>query len=352
MASFLEDNADLRYYLDKGIDWAALAALAEQGFRQADGFKTPPRRSLFTARSREMVGTFAAEEVAPHAAELDRAGVRFADGEAQFPPRLAAIFDKHPRAGAARPVAAARARRHERAGAALLRVRRAAGARRRVGDGAQRLPRRDRAGDDGAVDVRGHDRARPGDRANRQDALARRDRRDRQPGAPGAAWTSPSPTPAATWRRCARRRRATRPGSWFITGQKIFITSGHGKYHFVIARTGTRRTTGSTGCRCSWCARSATARTAGASGCVTIDRLEEKMGQHASATAALRFDAHAGRAGGPAGRRLPPDARAHQPRAHRRRLRVDRPVRGGAAPGARLCERAAVDGSHASIATS
>ncbi len=41
-----------------------------------------------------MVGTFAAEEVAPHAAELDRAGVRFADGEAQFPPRLAAIFDK------------------------------------------------------------------------------------------------------------------------------------------------------------------------------------------------------------------------------------------------------------------
>ena len=41
-----------------------------------------------------MVGTFAAEEVAPHAAEIDRAGVRFADGEAEFPPRLAAIFDE------------------------------------------------------------------------------------------------------------------------------------------------------------------------------------------------------------------------------------------------------------------
>ena len=26
-------------------------------------------------------------------------------------------------------------------------------------------------------------------------------------------------------------------GNWFVTGQKIFITSGHGKYHFVIART-------------------------------------------------------------------------------------------------------------------
>src|SRR5262249_47392048 len=27
-------------------------------------------------------------------------------------------------------------------------------------------------------------------------------------------------------------------GNWTLTGQKIFITSGHGKYHFVIARTG------------------------------------------------------------------------------------------------------------------
>ena len=26
-------------------------------------------------------------------------------------------------------------------------------------------------------------------------------------------------------------------GSWFVTGQKIFITSGHAKWHYVIART-------------------------------------------------------------------------------------------------------------------
>ncbi len=33
-------------------------------------------------------------------------------------------------------------------------------------------------------------------------------------------------------------------GDWFVSGQKIFITSGHGKYHFVIARTGARRIPG------------------------------------------------------------------------------------------------------------
>ena len=26
-------------------------------------------------------------------------------------------------------------------------------------------------------------------------------------------------------------------GNWFVTGQKIFITSGNGRFHFVIART-------------------------------------------------------------------------------------------------------------------
>ena len=26
-------------------------------------------------------------------------------------------------------------------------------------------------------------------------------------------------------------------GNWTVTGQKIFVTSGHGRYHFVIART-------------------------------------------------------------------------------------------------------------------
>jgi alkylation response protein AidB-like acyl-CoA dehydrogenase len=89
----------------------------------------------------------------------------------------------------------------------------------------------------------------------------------------------------------ALRATATRDaaGNWFITGQKIFITSGHGKYHFVIARTGTLQD-GLDGLS-MFLVR---AFRDGADGrrerLVTIDRLEEKMGQHASATAALRFD--------------------------------------------------------------
>ena len=84
-------------------------------------------------------------------------------------------------------------------------------------------------------------------------------------------------------------------GHWFVTGQKIFITSGHGKYHFVIARTETTRAGGDP--------------FAGLKGLsmflvptyrededgkrvriATLDRLEEKLGHHGSVTASLSFD--------------------------------------------------------------
>ncbi len=47
MASFFEDNDDLRFYFDEGVDWAALAEVTEYGFRTADGFKTGAEAQVF-----------------------------------------------------------------------------------------------------------------------------------------------------------------------------------------------------------------------------------------------------------------------------------------------------------------
>jgi alkylation response protein AidB-like acyl-CoA dehydrogenase len=84
-------------------------------------------------------------------------------------------------------------------------------------------------------------------------------------------------------------------GQWYLTGQKIFISSGHAKYHFVIARS----------------ERSSSPEDpqAGLSGLsmflvhgyedlpdgkrqrfVTMERVEEKLGHHGSVTAALSFE--------------------------------------------------------------
>jgi alkylation response protein AidB-like acyl-CoA dehydrogenase len=84
-------------------------------------------------------------------------------------------------------------------------------------------------------------------------------------------------------------------GAWYVSGQKIFISSGHAKYHFVIAR--------------SEKASGAQDPYAGLGGLsmflvqayedlpdgkrkrfVTLDRVEEKLGHHGSVTAALSFD--------------------------------------------------------------
>jgi 3-(methylthio)propanoyl-CoA dehydrogenase len=41
MASFLTDNDDLRFYLERGLDWDALVEVTEYGYRAPDCFKTP-----------------------------------------------------------------------------------------------------------------------------------------------------------------------------------------------------------------------------------------------------------------------------------------------------------------------
>ncbi len=120
MANFYTDNDDLRWYLERGIDWEPLVRTTEADFRNPGGPKSVDEALAFYRETLEMVGGFVADEIAPHAAELDRDGVRFEGGEALFPPRLAGIFEQIKRARAARAVRAARARRPERAGAALL----------------------------------------------------------------------------------------------------------------------------------------------------------------------------------------------------------------------------------------
>ncbi len=68
MANFLEDNDDLLFYLERGgIDWPAIVALTEQDFKAPQGY-TSVEEALASYRDIvQMVGTFAADEVAPHA---------------------------------------------------------------------------------------------------------------------------------------------------------------------------------------------------------------------------------------------------------------------------------------------
>jgi alkylation response protein AidB-like acyl-CoA dehydrogenase len=111
--------------------------------------------------------------------------------------------------------------------------------------------------------------------------------------------------------RAVGRRDAA--GRWTLTGQKTFITSGHGKYHFVVAKTDlgpavpSLAPSPSTGdgldALSMFLVRAYHDAPDGArTRLVSIDRLEDKLGQHASTTAALSFDGAPGDLVGQPGR--------------------------------------------------
>ena len=297
MANFFEDNPDLQFYLGAGVDWDTLAWVTELGFRHPDGFRDAAQATAFYREVVQSVGAFAADEVAPWAAEIDREGVRFRDGEATFPPRLASIFGKMAEL--------------DLFGLTLPRE---------VGGmnapmllyfiNGEMLARAD-------VSVMAHHGFHGGiamamlvlsmlegstdfDPSNGR--LTRtRWRADIEEIASGRAWGSMDITEPDAGSDMAALRASAAPdadGTWRLTGQKIFITSGHGKYHFVIARTppanGGAPDGGNAGglkdlslflVRAFEDLPDGTRRRH-----ASLDRVEEKLGHHGSATVAITFD--------------------------------------------------------------
>jgi hypothetical protein len=83
-------------------------------------------------------------------------------------------------------------------------------------------------------------------------------------------------------------------GNWYVTGEKIFITSGHGKYHFVVARTEDTDPddpmSGLNGLSMFLVPTYEEDAEGNRTRIVQLSRVEEKLGHHGSATCGLVFD--------------------------------------------------------------
>ncbi|HVR61284.1 MAG TPA: acyl-CoA dehydrogenase family protein [Polyangia bacterium] len=297
MASFLRDNDDLQYYLGEGIDWETVVSVSEMGYRFVDGFKTAAEGVAFYREIAEMVGQFVAEEIAPHAAEIDREGVRFAGGEATFPPRLAGIFRQLGELGL-HGMNLPRELGGMNAPMLLYFV------------NAELLARAD-------ASVMAHHGFHGGtamamlvlsmlEGTTEHDPATGRITRTRWAKeiaeiASGEAWGSMDITESDAGSDMAALRATGEQdaaGNWTLTGQKIFITSGHGKYHFVVARTEAGGSDGAAdGAKGGLHGLSMFMVPAFADGpdgrrtrLAGVDRVEEKLGQHGSATVAITFD--------------------------------------------------------------
>ena len=292
MANYLTDNDDLLYYFEKGIDWKPLVEATERGVESDEAPASTEEAVELYKDIATMVGKFAAEEIAPHVAEIDREGVKLVDGEAVQPAAMDKIFEKiksldlHwlcvPRELGgmnvplllyfinaelfARADVSVMAHHGFHGGMAMAMLMFS------VREGTTKLE-------------------------NNQ-VVETRFRDELEEIASGDAWGTMDITEPDAGSDMARLRAVgeqDEDGNWFVTGQKIFITSGHGKYHFVIARTEKAGDeddpfAGLGGLSFFLVKTYEEDEDGNRKRIVSLDRVEEKLGHHGSCTAALTFE--------------------------------------------------------------
>ena len=294
MASFFQDNDDLRFYFERGIDWASLVEVTEYGYRAPEGFKNPKEAVEFYREVAEMVGELSAEQIHPKTPAIDREHPRIEDGEAVVGPAMTSVFAA---IGGAELHKLCIPRELGGLNAPLL----------LYFLSAEMIARSD-------VSVMTHFSFHGGmamamlaysihEGTTKFDPAAGKIVETRF--APeiaeivaGEAWGCmdiTEPDAGSDMARLRARAVQDEAGEWFVTGQKIFITSGHGKYHFVIARTEEAKDpddpfAGLGGLSMFLVKTYDDLPDGSRRRYVTLERVEEKLGHNGSVTAALAFE--------------------------------------------------------------
>ena len=232
-SNFFTDNDDLKFQLSR-VDWATLVPLLEGPFGDDDAFQDPKEAEAFYLEMLEALGEFAAKEVAPHWRELDEQHPVLENGEVKDPPRMAKVIAGLAELGA---MGLALPRRLGGMNAPLI-----------VSTSFYELLARADVScmshygfhggigqamllyslDEGSYDVE-----------SGRIVKTRFDEQVQRMGA-GLEWGAMVLTePGAGSDLAEIRATATLAddGKWRVSGQKIFITSGHGQHHIVLARS-------------------------------------------------------------------------------------------------------------------
>lgn len=236
MGNFYADNEDLRWYIEKGLAWGPMVRVTEYDDRAPERAATLEEALSGYRDLLDAIGSFSAEQIAPLASAFDREEMKIVDGEIVIPPAMASVFEQMrdlglfglcvPRElgglnaplmlymasieliGRADVSVVAHYGFHGGIAMALLLY--------SVLEGSTTF-------DEAAGKI-----------------AACRFEQEIAEIVTGAAWGSMDITESdAGSDMGALRTTATcdANGQWTVTGTKIFITSGHGKHHVVIART-------------------------------------------------------------------------------------------------------------------
>jgi alkylation response protein AidB-like acyl-CoA dehydrogenase len=279
------DNDDIRFQLERAYNWSEIVPLYERGYTARDGFKDEKEAVEFYRDILENVGKFVGSEVVPQVKKIDENPPRLVDGEVQLSREMQTIFDGFrdmglyglnlPRelGGLNVPLTLyfALAEIIARADVSILG---------HYGfHGGIALALLAYSLEEGSVT---HD--------GEVITGTRFDRAIREIAEGQAFGCMVLTEPDAGSDLAALRTRGVlgKDGRWRVTGQKIFITSGHGQYQLVLAKT--ENTGNGLKDLSLFLVPRLIERDGKTVHNVIVERLEEKMGIHASTTATLTYE--------------------------------------------------------------
>lgn len=293
MANFYEDNQDLQFYVEKEIPWDEIVRVVEFDFKAMDAFQSVEEAKEFYKDILREVGKLSAEEIAPISKIIDEKELEFKNGEVYAPEEFNKIFE-----------------RFKEMGLYGMSIPRELGGMNcpfiMYFINAEMIAR----GDSSVMNHYGFhtgialallkysiEEGTTKFQIDPPRLIETRFQKEIQEIVEGNAWGSMDITePSAGSDMAAIRTYAEQDknGEWYITGQKLFITSGHGKHHIVIAKTefdgNNKFAYGLDRLSLFYVPAWTEDEQNNKKRNIEIIGLEKKLGIHASATVALNFD--------------------------------------------------------------
>lgn len=281
------DNDDLRFYVERGgLEWDELVRLAEADYRRDDSFSSKEEAVAFYRDALEMIGKFVAKEILPFQDELDRQHLTLDDGEVVDGARFRCIFEQLKALGLH---GLSVPRELGGMGAPLVLYMMSAELFAR-GDVSVMTHHGFHGGIAMALLVYSiHEGSTTFDEQGKiintrfaeaiDEILA------------GEAWgcmdiTEPN---AGSDMASLRARAELVDDQWFVSGEKVFISAGHGKYHVVIARS-EPGDTGLDGLSTFLVKAFEDDEHGNRTRFMDIVRVEEKLGHHAASACQVSFE--------------------------------------------------------------
>ncbi len=293
MANFYDDNQDLQFYVEKQIPWEEIVRVVEFDFKAMDAFQSVEEAKEFYKDIILEVGKLSAEEIAPNALKLDEKELKFESGEVVASEEFNKIFE-----------------RFEEMGLFGMSIPRELGGMNcpfiMYFINAEMIARADssvmnhygfHSGIALALLKYSIEEGTTQFQIDPPRLIKTRFEKEILEIVEGKTWGSMDITePGAGSDMAALRCYAEQDskGKWYLTGQKIFITSGHGKHHIVIAKTefenGDKFAYGLERLSLFYVPAWTEDENGNRRRNIEIIGLEKKLGIHSSATVALNFD--------------------------------------------------------------